>query len=127
MSSELRNRTRSVTRSFADYLRFPRLLNPLRYPGPSFWLISHKLLRFLTPYFALACWLCAFALRRHLIFNWLFLAGLAGLAAAGLGWFAARYRRLPSPWASAVNLLVVNVAFALGTINAIRGKRIAVW
>jgi len=125
--SELRNRTRNVTRCFADYFRHPRLLNPARFPGYCLGIVSHKLLRWLTPYFALCLLAGAVALRAELLPRAALWGGGVALACGLAGVAAGRYRPLPAAWAALASVLTVNLAFLLGTFQAARGKRIVTW
>lgn len=51
--SELNRRKRIVTRTWNTLSNYTRLLNPFEYPAFSFQLVSHKLLRWLSPVFLL--------------------------------------------------------------------------
>ena len=51
IEGELRARIRMVARNWTGTLSQPALLNPLRFPGTAWGLVSHKLLRWLTPFF----------------------------------------------------------------------------
>lgn len=51
--SELNRRKRIITRTWNTLTNYTRLLNPFKYPRFSFQLISHKLLRWLSPVFLL--------------------------------------------------------------------------
>ncbi len=124
---ELKNRTRTVTRSFADNLRHPRLLNPFVFPRYFLTIISHKLLRWLTPYFVLGVWLSALGLWEYWIARGIVVGGLVWALGSSAGWLLSRYRRLPSIWSVMVSALVVNVAFLVGTFNVVRGKKIETW
>ena len=124
---ELRNRTRSVTRSFADYVRHPRLLNPFAHPRYALCIWSHKLLRWLTPYFVIAFWISTYFLRGALLPRIVFVSGAVALLASVIGWISEKFWRLPLLWAALVSVLVVNIAFINGTFNALRRKRIVVW
>lgn len=126
-SRQLKNRTRSVTRSFADYCRHPRLLNPFLYPRYALVIWSHKLLRWLTPYFALILWVALFELRGHLLAFTLFAGATAALALSIAGLIIERFCPAPFPITALANFLVVNIAFLRGTINAALGKRIEAW
>jgi cellulose synthase/poly-beta-1,6-N-acetylglucosamine synthase-like glycosyltransferase len=126
-ASEFRNRTRTVTRSFVDYLRHFRLFNPFRFPGYCLAILSHKLLRWLTPYFAITLWVTAFALRANPMCRAVFFLGGGCLAMGVSGWIANRRWRLPSVLAAFVCALAVNLAFLAGTFNVLRGKKIVTW
>lgn len=58
IKGELRRRATMTSRNFSGTLLKTQTLNPFRYPLLSFGILSHRLLRWLTPYF-LICFLCA--------------------------------------------------------------------
>jgi hypothetical protein len=105
-------------------------LAPWRRPGPALAIWSHKLLRWATPWFVLLVAGSGLVLA---------LGGAAGYAAApvaiaGLAVVAgvahvliASGRRPPRPVAFARSFAVVNLAFAIGWINVLRGRGIEVW
>jgi cellulose synthase/poly-beta-1,6-N-acetylglucosamine synthase-like glycosyltransferase len=126
-AGEFKNRTRTVTRSFVDYLRHFRLFNPIRYPGYCLAILSHKLLRWLTPHFSILLWVGAFVLRANPICRVVFLLGTLAVGAGISGWLLGRHWRLPSLWSVFVSVLVVNLAFLAGTSNVIRRKKIVTW
>lgn len=56
---EIRTRVRMTARNWRGTWMRPALLNPLQYPGYAFALWSHKLLRWLSPFFLIILWLSA--------------------------------------------------------------------
>jgi len=123
--AQFRARVRMVTRNFQGTLR----LWPLVWSRPlvSLSIISHKLLRWLTPVLLILALLSNVLLvterpfRQMLALQLLFYA--AGLVGA-IGWRAG----IPIPIASSVfSFMVANAGFLVGVVNSVRGVEITQW
>jgi len=125
MRREFRRQARITNRTLGAIRRNAQFLNPLRYGSFAFFLLSHKVLRFMVPFFAggmfLACLLLLpslpiyrFALAALCLFP---LAGLAGLL--GLG--RSRVINL------CANFLLTNVAQVVGWARFVTGKTDTMW
>jgi hypothetical protein len=125
---EFRRKVRIVNRAWRATLAMRALLNPLRFGFFAVELWSHKLLRWLMPLMmvgALASniWLAprgrvyAILLALQALF---YLFALAG--------YALRDRQnLPWPLAVPYYFCLVNIASAVGIVDAFRGRRYATW
>lgn len=126
LREQFRNRTRTATRGIRSNLSMAGRLAPWRHPGSTLAIWSHKLLRWATPWFIAITGLTGWA-----IGGWYFLAPAAVLAGAAVAVGAhvaiAAGRRPPRAVAFARSFAVVNLAFALGWINVVRGRGIEVW
>lgn len=125
---QLRTRTRQISRSFRDLLRFPELLNPIRHPGIAFSLWSHRLLRWSTPLFLLA----AFALGAVLapssaFYRCILFVQIVSYAACLLAYLIGERMRLPRLLSLPASFLVVNLAMIRGTWNVFSGHEIQRW
>ena len=130
LREQYRNRTRTATRGIRANLSMVGPLAPWRRPGAALAIWSHKLLRWATP------WLIALAAIAGL---WLALMGQPGYLVAPLGvavgaiaagvahLLVGAGRRPPRIVAFARSFAVVNLAFAEGWINVVRGRGIEVW
>jgi cellulose synthase/poly-beta-1,6-N-acetylglucosamine synthase-like glycosyltransferase len=126
---QFRNRTRTATRGIRANLSMAGRLTPWRHPAAATALWSHKLLRWATPWLALATavsgLLIGSSTSGYLIAP--IAIGLGG-AMAALGHLLARTgRRPPRLIAFARSFGVVNLAFANGWVNVVRGRGIEVW
>ncbi|HLW60862.1 MAG TPA: glycosyltransferase [bacterium] len=122
--AELRTRTRMTLRSFAGTLSRRHLLNPFRFPGISWAIISHKLLRWLTPYLLLSMLASNAALVDRPFYRLTF--GLQALfyASAGLGHVLDR-NRIRVPIVSTIYAFcLMNLGVGVGVAQAIGGRRI---
>jgi cellulose synthase/poly-beta-1,6-N-acetylglucosamine synthase-like glycosyltransferase len=130
LREQLRNRTRTATRGIRANLSMAGRLAPWRRPGPAVAIWSHKLLRWGTPWFVAVAAVTGLALGVGGQPGYLLAPGAVLLAAitavaAHLLIGAGRH-----PWravAFARSFAVVNIAFATGWLNVIRGREIEVW
>lgn len=130
LREQFRNRTRTATRGIRANLSMVGKLAPWRHPGAALVIWSHKLLRWATPWFVVVVAGAGLVLG---------VGGDAGYLVAPIvvvvGGFLAlvahliiRFgRRPPRIVAFARSFAVVNLAFALGWVNVIRGRGIEVW
>jgi hypothetical protein len=130
LREQLRNRTRTATRGIRANMSMVGALAPWRRPGPAVAIWSHKLLRWATPWFVVV--VTGAGLILGLRGQPIYLA--APLAVAGLAMTAAAGHLLIGagrhPWRAVTfvrSFAVVNIAFATGWLNVIRGREIEVW
>ena len=125
-ASTLKRRIRMTLRNWQGTWSRPRLLNPLRHPGYAFALWSHKLLRWLSPVFLITATVSSTLLMilspglasAALLTPWAGLILLAGVHAVSGG------RRLVPGSGTAWSFLLANLAFLIGVLQAVRGKRV---
>ncbi len=124
---EFRARVRMTLRNWQGTWLYPDLLNPLRHPRLAWTLWSHKLLRWLSPFFVLTWLSSSLALA---------VSGSAlRAAAAPAGVFvimvliliAVPPARSARGWRIAWSFLVANAGFALGVAQALAGRRIVTY
>lgn len=126
-SREYQRKLRTVLRGITGLMRQPGVLNPLRYGLFSFQVFSHKLMRWLVPWFLVLLLLASFSLAAE---HWFYSLALAGQLAFYLlvlgGAVSARLRQ--RSWVKVPYFFVqVNVAIAHASIDFLRGKRVTVW
>lgn len=124
---EFQRKVRTLLRGMTALFDRSGMLNPLRYGLFSFFLISHKLMRWLVPLFLLLTLLSSVFLLDHVFYLLMFIAQLLfyGLAA------------LASPAASPLHntivgkiplfFVMVNIAIAAAWIRYLRGDRQELW
>ena len=127
VADEFRMRVRVSLRAWWALRDKSRLLDPTRYGLFAWQLLSHKVLRYLAPFFQLATFVANAALVPQGGF-WTSLLGLQVLfyAAAGAA-HGLRDRDLPSPLTAAYYLCVVNLASGLAFLQFLRGKKQITW
>ncbi len=130
LREQFRNRTRTATRGIRANLSMVGALAPWRRPGPALAIWSHKLLRWATPWFVLLA--AAAGVVLGLGGEPGYLVAPVAVAALALTASVAHLligagRRPPRAVAFARSFAVVNLAFALGWVNVVRGRGIEVW
>jgi cellulose synthase/poly-beta-1,6-N-acetylglucosamine synthase-like glycosyltransferase len=130
LREQLHNRTRTATRGIRANLSMVVPLAPWRRPAPAIAIWSHKLLRWGTPWFMVIA--AGSGLVLGLSGSPAYLAAPAGLVALGVIAAIAHVlisngRRPPRIVAFARSFAVVNLAFATGWLNVVRGRGIEVW
>ena len=124
LEGELRARARMVARNWTGTWSRPAVLNPWRFPGTAWGLVSHKLLRWLTPFFLMALLVATTVSCLHGRYVWLWLLQAGFYAAATAGWLQIRARRQTRALALPFVFCLANVGFLLGMIRALRGERV---
>ncbi|MGA9352060.1 MAG: glycosyltransferase [Terriglobales bacterium] len=127
IEGELRARIRMTARNWTGTLSRPAILNPLRFPVTAIGLMSHKLLRWLTPFF-LAAVLAAsavLALEEKSSVLWWMQAGF--YLSALIGWRLARKQRPAWVFSYPFSFCLANVGFLLGIVKALRKQKIVAY
>lgn len=103
------------------------ILNPIRYPLYSWGLLSHKLLRWLVPFFLIGVLVANCFLLGSTFYLATLIAQLAmyGLAAVGLA--LEKTGRNPGPTSIPLSFCVVNLAALMGVLRFISGKKSGRW
>ena len=125
---ELSMRIRVSVRSLVALLAERRCLNPLRYGCFAWQLWSHKLLRYLAPYFWIVALIasCVLAIDR-VLYRGLFAAQLALVIVGALGFSLHARRRNLGIVTKPYYLLLTNLASLLATWRLLRGERMVTW
>jgi cellulose synthase/poly-beta-1,6-N-acetylglucosamine synthase-like glycosyltransferase len=128
LAQEFRRKVRIVSRSWHGLFRVKTLLNPRLYGWVSFQLISHKVLRWLTPGLLGCLFLSSFFLpwndgSREIILG----AQVLFYSLGAFGLFLDR-AGVAVLWVSfPAYFLAVNAASAVGTISHMFGKKVIIW
>ena len=122
---ELRTRIRMTIRNITCTLSRYDLLNPFKYPLLAVAIISHKLLRWMTPYLMICLFLSTIALLNEApLFDVLFYLQAAFYISAFVGYIGAK-NDLHIPIASSTfSFLLANIGFFLGVFKALLGRNI---
>jgi cellulose synthase/poly-beta-1,6-N-acetylglucosamine synthase-like glycosyltransferase len=127
IAGELRARVRMTARNWTGTLSRAALLNPFHFPLTALGLVSHKLLRWLSP-FLLALVLilnAALALNHRLVV--LALVQVIFYASALVGWLLTRRERPAGFFAYPFSFCLANVGFLLGIVKAFRNQKIVAY
>lgn len=120
---ELRTRIRMTTRNWSGILCRPAVLNPFGFPGIAWALISHKFLRWMTPFFLLSLLLENGWLALHGQLMLLLLGQVGFYLAALIGWRRAGEncaRIFGYPFA----FCLANLGFFLGIMKSFRREKV---
>lgn len=121
------SKVRIISKDLRGLLLCRAILNPFRYPLYAWGLVSHKLLRWLVPYFLIAIFGLNLVLLGGPIYN--VLLGLQGAfyALAAIGCLWPRKRKAPLILGVPFSFCLVNLAALVGVARFIVGKRSARW
>lgn len=126
-AQEFRRKVRIVSRALNAVRRASGVLNPLRNPRHWWLLVSHKLLRWLAPFFLLTLLTTSFALAGVRFYRWVAVIQVAFYFLALLGWALQNRRSVPKPVSIAFYFCVVNLASLLGCIKCLQGNLSGTW
>ena len=127
---EYGRKVRIVNRSLNGLLRVPATLNPLRTGWFAWQLLSHKLLRWFTPYWIILHWLVAMAAANAGQHNGLAEVTLVGYASFSLlALIGSRQHRAASSKVFFIPyyFALMNLAAAIGVWRRLRGETITTW
>ncbi len=127
IQGELRARVRMTARNWAGTLARPAVLNPLHFPLTALGLISHKLLRWLTPFFLGIIFLSntLLVIAGHGIVLWWL--QIAFYLSAFIGWELTRKHRPAGIFGYSFSFCLANVGFLLGIVKAFRNQKIVAY
>lgn len=127
IQGELRARIRMTARNWAGTLARPAVLNPLRFPFTALGLLSHKLLRWLTPFFLASIFVSNTLLAlagRGIVLWWL---QVAFYLSAFVGWELTRKQRPAGIFGYSFSFCLANIGFLLGMVKAFRNQKIVAY
>jgi len=127
-SKEFRRKVRIVNRAWRALWRMKALLNPFRHGFFAFELLSHKLLRWLVPAFLAGLFAVNLALLESGSVYRLAMAGQVVFYLLAFVGYTQRHRaKIPSLLSVPYYFCLVNIASALGILDAFRGKTYTTW
>jgi glycosyltransferase involved in cell wall biosynthesis len=124
---ELKAQARMVSRNLGGYLDRRFLVGPSRFVRYAWSLLSHKVLRWLTPFILLTALLSniLLSIRGHVVS--LLLLQLGFYAAAAIGWWRIELKRPASVFSGPFAFCLANVGFFLGVMKCIGNERITTY
>lgn len=126
-TKEYQRKVRTVIRGIAALFSQPSVMNPFKYGLFAFQVISHKLMRWLVPWFLVICFVTNALLLNHGIhYQVIMLMQIGFYLLAISGWLSSKARQ---------NTLVklpyffvqVNIAIAHATVLYLTGRRVTLW
>ncbi len=126
--AELKMRVRVIAQTFTDLWRHRSMLNPIRSGFYAVQLISHKVMRYLVPFFLIAIFAASAMLApASFVYRLLFAAQLAGYGCALLAWLLEKVGIRSRLLALPQYFVLANVASLIACYQFIRGERYASW
>jgi hypothetical protein len=126
-SKEYQRKVRTAIRGMTGLAKLARVLNPFRYGVFAFQVWSHKVMRWLVPWFLLGTLIGAAALQSAGgIYRLAFWLQVTGYALVALAHFAARFRDI-GPVRIGYYFIQANLALAHAAVQFAAGKRVVVW
>jgi cellulose synthase/poly-beta-1,6-N-acetylglucosamine synthase-like glycosyltransferase len=122
----LRMKARIISKDFRALLANVDLLNPIRHGTLAISLWSHKLLRWLVPFFLIGLFVSNLRLLNQPIGRIAFAAQVAFYAVALAG-VAKRERALGFPWSVPASFCIVNAAAFIGVLKCVSGRTSGQW
>lgn len=122
----LRMKTRVIAKDFSALLVHRETLNPFRHGATAIALWSHKLLRWLVPYFLMLIFTANISLLSRPTFRLLFAAQIVFYSAALIGFCWQEGRQHPL-WSIPTSFCLVNFAALMGTAKALAGRSSGAW
>ncbi len=124
---EMTMRVRIIAQTFTDLWRHAGMMNPFRSGFYAIQLLSHKVMRYLVPFFLIAIFAASGALAGSPFYQVVFLAQVGCYASAAAAWaldsLGIRSRLLALPQ----YFVLANIASLLALYQFLRGERYAHW
>ncbi len=124
---EFSMRVRVITRGMNGLLYVKGLLNPFRYGFVSFQLISHKVLRWLIPFFLIILFVSNSLMLDDSLYRLIFLLQLTFYISASVAWVMDKYGKKITLFFLPLYFCIVNIASLQAIFNIVKGRRMAIW
>jgi len=122
-----RTKVRTITLDTRSVFLCRAILNPFRYPLYAWGLVSHKLLRWLVPYFLILLFVANLLLLRRPFYRLTLALQVAFYALAAAGYLWQRRGKPPRVLGIPFSFCLVNVAALVGVARFAMGKRAGRW
>jgi cellulose synthase/poly-beta-1,6-N-acetylglucosamine synthase-like glycosyltransferase len=127
VGEEFSMRVRVITRAMNGLAYVSSLLNPMKYPFVAFQLISHKVLRWLIPFFLAIIFVSNAFILDNAFYRFVFLAQVVFYLSALFAWVMDKYGKKVRILFLPLYFCVVNLASVQAIFNLIKGRKMAVW
>jgi len=125
---ELKMRVRIIAQTFTDLWRHRSILNPFRGGFYGVQLLSHKVMRYLVPFFLMGLFTTSAVLAPGDLFHrMMFVAQLAGYSCPALAWMLGRVGIRSRLLAFPQYFILANLASLIACYQFLRGERYARW
>ena len=127
VSDEFSMRIRVITRAMKGLSYVKTLLNPLKYPFESYQLNSHKVARWLIPFFLIILFLCNAMLLDGWFYLFIFLLQIIFYGSALYAWKMENSGKTVGALSIPLFFCVINLASLRAAFNHIRRKKMTTW
>ncbi len=125
---ELKMRVRIIAQTFTDLWLHRSMLNPIRSGFYGIQLLSHKVMRYLVPFFLMSLFVSSAVLATSsLFYRLMFAAQLAAYACPALAWMLDRVGIRSRLLALPQYFMLANLASLIACYQFVRGERYARW
>jgi cellulose synthase/poly-beta-1,6-N-acetylglucosamine synthase-like glycosyltransferase len=124
---EFRMRVRVITRGMNGLLSVRTLFNPFKYSFVSFQLVSHKVFRWMIPFFLIAVLVSNLFLLGNWFYTTTFVVQLCFYLLALLGFAAERFHKKNKLFSLPLYFCLVNTASVLAMLNLLKRQKATVW
>ena len=126
-AEEFYMRIRVISRGIRGLMYMKKLLNPFRYGFVSFQLFSHKVLRWLVPFFLLTIFLSNLMLVGNFFYNMTFILQIIFYGLALVGWVGERWNVKFKPFSIPLYFSTVNIAAMVSLYRTLKGYKAVTW
>jgi len=123
----LKTKVRIITKDLRGLFLCRAILNPSRYPLYAWGLISHKLLRWLVPYFLIVLFATNVILLDHPFYQIIMLLQIAFYLLSLTGYLWERKGKSPRFMGIPFSFCLVNLAALMGVARFVMGKKAGQW
>ena len=123
----LKTKVRIITKDLRGLFLCRAILNPSRYPLYAWGLISHKLLRWLVPYFLIVLFATNVILLDHPFYQLIMLLQIAFYLLSLTGYLWERKGKSPRFMGIPFSFCLVNLAALMGVARFVMGKKAGQW
>lgn len=126
-ASMFRSKVRVISKDLRGLFLCRSILNPFRYPLYAWGLISHKLLRWLVPYFLIALFALNLLLLGRVFYNFALALQIAFYTLAAIGYLRQRKAKPTQILGIPFSFCLVNLAALVGVARFAMGKKAGRW
>lgn len=124
---EMKMRVRIIAQTFTDLWRHAAMMNPFKSGFYAIQLLSHKVMRYLVPFFLMAIFAASAALAGSQFYRIFFLAQVACYGLTALAWVLEKAGIRVRLFAIPQYFVLANIASLLAMYQFARGERYAHW
>jgi glycosyltransferase involved in cell wall biosynthesis len=122
-----RTKVRTITLDTRSMFLCRAILNPFRYPLYALGLMSHKILRWLAPYFLIVLFVSNILLLDYFFYRLIFSLQIAFYSMAAAGYFWQKKNKAPRIFGIPFSFCLVNLAALVGVARFVLGKKSGQW